>query len=414
MNLSAREAAFLAVLASLKNTSFVADFLLQWQREFHPSDLDFRFAQEIANGTVRMTSALDSIARQLNSSGRLSLKPKEKALLRTALYQHYYMSKVPLFALVDEAVKLSKKHCHPTFTAFLNRLLRRIEETAVHLPDDDRAESLALSFSYPEEYIRLLLEEQGLSLTREILAAGNIPPPVMLRVRPEANLTKFQDPAFEWISHSHPSVVALKEGQKVPLVAEWRDCYIQNLTPAKLLDNLSTHWQGPPPKTILDLCSAPGGKLLAAHDLFPLAHLFANDVSEEKLNLVKVNAHKYNLDVTYFCQKGEEFVTAQKFDLVIVDAPCSNTGVLNKRSEARWRLTPESIQAHVNLQQKLLKRALELINPGGEVWYLTCSILKSENGELLRSLGLPIKFEETVFPNLQGIDGGYGSSVVYP
>jgi 16S rRNA (cytosine967-C5)-methyltransferase len=99
--------------------------------------------------------------------------------------------------------------------------------------------------------------------------------------------------------------------------------------------------------------------------------------------------------------------------VIILDVPCSNSGVFNKRPEARWRLTAESLQELKEIQMKLLGHAAELLASGGVVWYLTCSILRDENEGLLskacEQFGLVVEYSQTVLPNEDGWDGGFGA-----
>jgi len=352
-----------------------------------------------------MALSLDAYAVQLAGKNKLSLKLKERALLRTALYQHLYMSRIPLFAIVNETVEIAKMRCHTTTAAFFNHLLRKMQDVPLSLPQGATPHAISLRTSYPEYFVQLLLKQYPVEKVIEILETGNKPPQVTLRVRPQADQGFYQEPAFSWISEA-PPVVRLNETQRLTEIALRKDAYIQNWTPAYLMDRLCNA-SSQAPTAILDLCAAPGGKLLAVHDHFPKAKLFANDVSAEKMAQIEENCAKYGIEATLSCQRGEEFSSADKFDLIILDAPCSNTGVLNKRAEARWRLNKESVEAHAALQKKLLKHAASLLKSGGELWYLTCSILPEENQEVARSLGLSLHSETLILPTPDGKDGGY-------
>ena len=401
-HITAREAAFLAVLAASQEEKFIADSLEEWRRKEHPSEPDDRLAQEIANGSCRMALLMDTYAQQLNPTGRLSLKRKEKALLRTALYQFALLERIPSFAIADESIKIGKKYCHPSFVSFLNMLLRKASVQPLDPPKE-----ISLRYSYPKWFVKQLFKEHGEVEGEALLAYGNHPSPLTIRIRPGVvdaeletrNLKIFsQEPRFAWILSK----------KDVTQLSVWPGGYIQNWTPANLMGKLHRNQN---PQTILDLCSAPGGKLILAHDIFPQAKLWANDVSLDKLAKVKENLNKYGLEALLTKQKGEEWRGDQKFDLIIIDAPCSNTGVLNKRPEARWRLSEETVKAHAELQRKLILHAKSLLNEGGEIWYMTCSILKEENAEVAHSVGMKVNAEVLVLLNGVEKDGGYGVSL---
>lgn len=378
--MNAREAAFLAYLQFLKDDTFIQKSLNEWQKRESPSHEDAALASQIAYGTVQRSISLDYFAKQLSSQQKLSLKNKEKALLRTALYQYYFLDKIPLYAIADEMQKIAKKYCHYTFCSFLNALLRKIEKTPLELPPDD----LSIAYSYPLFFVKKLLEEYPIHTVHTILKAGNAPAKITARKRPSLEMIEILPSEIDTISQSE-------------------HFYIQNKTPVLLVEAISKSLAQV--SSILDLCASPGGKLLAFHDLFPDAHLFANDVTEEKLQRLKENCEKYGVEATLSCSPGESFKSDHLFDLIILDVPCSNSGVLNKRKEARHRLSQENLDTLVKMQKKLVTHAISLLKPHGKIAYMTCSILKEENRVTHESLH--IISEKLILPSMEGLDGGY-------
>lgn len=405
--MNAREAAYLAVFDFLRSGRFISDSLEQWQRSFHPSSLDFSFAYEVASGTVRMAISLDYIALHLTANHKLSLKVKERALLRTAVYQHVFMQKVPIYAIANETIQIAKKYCHETFVKFLNALLRHMAEGVVSLPEGNSSEELSVHYSYPQIFVDRLLKDYEPASTLAILQAGNCIPSVMARIRSE-NIQ--QDLFSHTFEVDRFCMGVLGEGSLASVVSS-SQYYIQNATPVALVAELAK--QSDFPRKILDLCAAPGGKLLAAHDLFPQAELFANDVSQDKVAKLNENLSKYGVEAEVKCGRGEEYPLGEEFDLIILDVPCSNSGVLNKRPEARWRLLEENLKEIEEKQLGIIKRAVELIGKRGVIWYLTCSILKSENETLVAKAcgqyGLKVQYMKTILPNGEGWDGGFGA-----
>lgn len=402
--MNSREAAYLALLKSLKEEGFIADFLESWDRLEHPSPLEYAFAFEIAAGSARMALSLDYIASQLTSKGKLSLKLKEKALLRTAIYQHVYMEKVPLYAIVDETMQIAKKHCHSTFCSFLNALLRKLGEQTPSLPTGNSIEDLSVRLSYPAYYVKELIDGYGEDKAIEILEAGNLRPKTSVRIRPGGKIDIVK---LEPYSDEKLPLAFLKDRDHLKEIASSTDYYIQNGTPVALFNALQQHLSKKP-QTILDLCASPGGKLLLAHDTFPEAELSANDVSVEKLKKIEMNLKKYGVQAHLRSGLGEEYPLDQKFDLVILDVPCSNSGVLNRRPEARWRLSESQMKETIEEQKKLLRHAEKLLSPNGAIFYMTCSIIKSENELLVESIPLTSSFQLTILPNREGWDGGFG------
>ncbi|MGM0439703.1 MAG: transcription antitermination factor NusB [Chlamydiota bacterium] len=396
--MTAREAAYKAVLASLRGSLYATDTLEQWQRHSSPSAPDYNLAREIASGTLKRALTLDYYARQLAGSSKLKVKLQERALLRTALYQHYFMDRIPLYAIIDESLKIATKHCRPRFKAFLHAILANISRVTIEPPT-----SWDVAYSYPSYFIDELLASYSLEVVKDILAAGNATPSTTVRIR-QKDL-----PHIEGLKYCSEKLAVIKDSKLIPFLSQSQGYYIQNLTPATLMatlqDKICT------PSTILDLCAAPGGKTLAAHDLFPNATLYANDVSQQKLSLLKENFDKYGLDVHLTCSQGQNLQTEEKFDLVIVDVPCSNSGTLARRAEARWRLSPDNIHNLNKTQQQLIAHSSNLLKTGGYLAYLTCSILPTENQALYHwaSHHCPLEncFQKTITPNSEGYDGGY-------
>lgn len=380
-----REAAYLATLSACREEGFASEALDRWAKKDSPSGRDFALAREIAYGSLRMALALDHCAKQLSDKGRLQLKLKERVLLRTALYQWAFMDKVPVYAIADESIRIAKKHCHSRFVSFLNALLRKLGDTSPSLPDD-----WSIRYSIPQYLLDLIIEEYGRDQAEGIFQAYNQPGVTTARIR---------GPDFK--------VIPVKDVEQVAASTEY---YIQNITQATLMGELCQ--QISPPERVLDLCAAPGGKTIAAHDAFPKASLYANDVSEAKLEKVRENLTKYGVEAQLRCGVGEEYPLDQSFPLVIADLPCSNSGVLNKRPEARWRINAESLEQLLVTQKSLLKRASALLKPGGHLFLMTCSILKCENQALvdyaINELDLsPTAYERAILPNLEGWDGGF-------
>lgn len=384
---SPREAAVHAIVASWQEECFLHDWLEKWSLQALPSPRDYALALEIASGTVRMRTALEAMAKQLTPTHRLKVSRLERAILLSALYQRFYLDRIPNYALVDGAVSLAHQLSGNRFARFVNGLLRG--KAPLRLPIADFATRL----SFPNWFVEQLIADYGREITLQILHASNAPPTTMARHR----ITK---------------EVEIIERDQLQNIAKDQNYYIQNRTPANLIHQLAAHVPKPP-SNILDLCAAPGGKLIALHDRWPKASLVANDLSESRIKRLESNLHRYGIRAQLHCGPGQTFIAEQPFELIVLDLPCSNSGVLARRPEARWRLNSKAIDQLLQLQQKLIQRAVELLVPGGQLWLMTCSILKAENEKLsqwacesfsLEPLSLPI----THLPDRDGSDGGFG------
>lgn len=413
-----REAAYLALLASLREERFITETLEHWQQQFNPSPLNFRFAQQIAYGAAQMAIALDYLALQMADKKALSLKQKERALLRLALYQFYFLDRVPLYAIADEMLKIARKYCHRLFVNYLNALLRKLAISPPTLPIGDSLQELSVRYSYPIFFVQELIRDYSLDKAKEVMTAGNCPVPTMVRLRPivsENDAQELQKLGCTDLMTTTPcSIAVIKDPGLIPRLASSSQVYIQNVTPAVLLGNLC-HQMTTPPQRILDLCASPGGKLVAVHDAFPQAILYANDISTEKLKRLAENCQKYGISVHLSCSAGEAYTSSDLFDLIILDVPCSNSGVLNKRPEARWRLSASALVDLEKTQLSLIAHAKTLLAPHGMLWYMTCSILKKENEALIqyacKHFNLQVHHQQAILPNALGWDGGYACAL---
>lgn len=387
--MASREAAFVAYLLSLKDEIYIGNALNLWAEKTNPSKPILSLAYEIAQGTCRMALALDHIALALSEKKALKLKLKEKALLRTVLYQLFYLGNSPKHAIGDESVKLAKKYTSTFFAKFLNALIRKSIDYKKEdlLPTKDDAASLSIRFSFPLYFIERVLKLEN---PLKILEALNTPPHVLARKIGTLDFINVKDTALCTRSH-----------------------YIQNITPAKLMSHLLENYKAVP-KNILDLCASPGGKLLLAHEFFPKARLFANDVSIEKIERLNDNLQRFRVEAHTSHVRGESYSSDELFDLIILDVPCSNSGVFHKKPEARLRLNKESIQALNKTVEALIKNALTLIKPDGTLWYMTCSILPEENLAFLESIKHKLAFNilhpMTVYPE-NDYDGGFCATI---
>ncbi|HUV64457.1 MAG TPA: methyltransferase domain-containing protein, partial [Sedimentisphaerales bacterium] len=170
--------------------------------------------------------------------------------------------------------------------------------------------------------------------------------------------------------------------------------------------------------TILDLCAAPGTKTTQlAEATGDSATIIATDIDSRRLEMVKENIARLGIKSVDVVPYRE--LLDSKFDCVLLDVPCSNAGVLAKRVEARYRISPEGIRALVKIQAELLGTAALMLKPHGKICYSTCSIQKAENAELVRGFlrenpAFALESEDLTLPSAEGLDhdGGYAAILV--
>jgi len=172
---------------------------------------------------------------------------------------------------------------------------------------------------------------------------------------------------------------------------------------------------------VLDLCSAPGGKTThIAEFMQNRGKIVACDIDSRRLSTVTALCQRLGISIVepYLSDKAQTNPPSGPFDAALVDVPCSNTGVLGRRPEVRWRLRPDEFEDLIRLQTRLLLTALDRVRPNGVVVYSTCSIEPDENmgvvAAVRRSIrGLRVEAESTAIPGAPA-DGGYWARLRLP
>lgn len=393
-----RQASYESVYSWIKEGRFISESLNAWRAQSRPEERDWHLAQEISYGTIRSWRILEDYHQQFS----VKIKNREKALLFIAYYQMHVMVRIPSYALVNETVALAKKLFSLPTSRFFNAHLRKCLDIPITLPLTDDPIDLAKRFSFPNHFVEELCARYDIETVKQILTCSNRTPITMIRQRTP-------EPPLEGLDRiDDTSYFIIQKGSFVETIAKNPNYYIQNVTPGALLDHLAKKMRKTP-LSILDLCASPGGKSILLHDYYPQAELTVNDISEIKLKKLRENFQRCGVEANVTCFHGELFPDDKKFDLILVDAPCSNSGVLARRPEARWRLDTEGNLQEI--QKNILQHATTLLNPDGELWYMTCSILSEENERLVQEAGFHAIDPLTILPNEQGFDGGFACRI---
>ncbi|MCF7806288.1 MAG: methyltransferase domain-containing protein [Simkaniaceae bacterium] len=355
-----------------------------------------RQAKEMAYGTLKHSLKLGVLLERLNQHKPLKIKIALRWIAKLALYQHLHMASIPLYAIVDESVALAKDYS--AFQAkFLNALLRK-------LPETDLTTSLrdpGLEYSLPPFILEKLPRDEV--LYRALLDR----PQVMMRFNQPIKEEGLKPIA----SFEACSVYELIQSDQLLDFLKLEGAYVQNITPIRLMMGL--YEPGFQPKSILDLCASPGGKLSLAARLYPQAQLIGNDISALRLKRLQENFARLKIKASFTECDGRAYPLDHLFDLIILDVPCSNSGVLHKKPEAKYRLDALEFHRLIDLQRALLLRAKALLSSQGQIWLMTCSVIQEENEGLLHFAeehGLKLRGAPlNMIPSLNGgEDGGFG------
>ena len=419
------------VLARRTSGKFVEVLLDQALASDSLSAVDRRLCQELVYGVVRWQATLDWLVAR--KTGNRSQKPALQRLLRLGLYQIFWLDRIPAHAAVNETVELARQSGFGAQAGFVNALLRgylRELEATRGLLAELRTTQPALGYSHPEWLVTRWQKRWGAGPTAQLLAWNNTPPKTFARIntlKAEAGklLAQWRNEGVEydffrrdWLDEnlmfelkSHPPLERLASFQQGLF-------YIQD--PGTLLAVGMLEPQ--PAETVLDLCAAPGGKLTyIAQRMGNEGRLVAHDASTDRLQLIQENCARLGVKcvetilpstLPTALQGLDSAIGRPPFDRVLLDAPCSNTGVLRRRVDLRWRVRIEEIQRLQAAQADLLRQGAALLRSGGKLVYSTCSLEPEENQAVVaefisRHAGFELEQERELRPFADEVDGGY-------
>jgi 16S rRNA (cytosine967-C5)-methyltransferase len=402
----ARQLTVRALLEWEKGRTFSDEILHTTFARQQLGPMDRAFIMETFFGTLRNLSRLDFLIRQLREG---TLDEETRAVLRLGLYQIFEM-RTPPHAAVNETVELATRA-----RGLVNAILRRALREQAALEAAVAAAPLAVRTSHPEFILERWRSAFGTEATDRLCAWDNEPADVYvrantLRVTVEELLrgTPEAVPAA-----AHPLMLKVKT-----LPFSWLGhglCYVQDPSTLMACDLLAPR-SG---ERVLDACAAPGGKTSYLAQLMQNeGRIVACDLYESRVVRLRENLHRHGVrnvqTLVHDCMQAGEPLAPASFDRILVDAPCSNTGVLRRRVDVRWRLTDEDFIRMPAQQLALVRRTAELLRPGGTLVYSTCSLEAEENEQVVeRALAaLPgLRFVESrrTLPFVDGIDGAFAA-----
>ncbi|HNX29009.1 MAG TPA: 16S rRNA (cytosine(967)-C(5))-methyltransferase RsmB [Syntrophomonadaceae bacterium] len=353
---------------------------------------DKNLVTEIVNGTVRMLKHLDWVLDLFLNSDINKINPWLRTILRMTLYQILFMDKIPAYAAIDEAVSLTRHKTNKNLSRVTNGVLRNLIRKAAEITYPEAiTEYLAVYYSHPEWIVTLLLDKFGSAVTEQILKYNNSPPGLMLRHnqlrgnRQELIKILQQQDINCLVSDRTPWAVAVKQ-LNIPLEktdAFLQGCfYVQN--EASML--AASILQAAPGQTVYDLCSGVGGKTTHMAEVMQNKGVIkAYELYDKKIKLLKKNCDRLGINIVDVNAQDVLAIDegTRLADRVLLDAPCSGLGVLKRRSDMRWRRTPDSVLQLTRLQSDLLNKAGRLVDRGGLLLYATCTVNDSENENIV-------------------------------
>jgi 16S rRNA (cytosine967-C5)-methyltransferase len=417
---NARSLALQILIACRKHDAFVQEILDRQLAAHTLSAADRRLVTQLVYGVLRRRGTLRALLEPLVNRPPHKVEPWLWDALCLGAYQLALLTQIPLHAAVYETVEMAVSFGRTSARGFLNGVLRRVAELMTDkrtskaatdalplehgeyrrlfrsiFPDPvaQPREYLAAAFSLPDWLVHRWLPRYGFEECQRLGFWFAGPAPLTLRCQPlrcsrERLLAALREAGHEAQAGDHPQAIRLHESGQVRDLPGYSDGWfsVQDESAMRVASALAPETG----ETVLDLCAAPGGKTTHVAELMGnIGRITACDVDEQRLQTVASLAQRMGVTIIEPCRlrcDNSTDIPPGPFDRVLVDVPCSNTGVLGKRPEARWRLRPSDLRHLADLQTRLLRLAIERARPGGVVVYSTCSIEPEENRQVVESI----------------------------
>ncbi len=379
-------------------------------------------ATDLTYGSLRHQMTLDRVLRILGDVQPDRVAKPLMNILRMGVYELVYSPQTAVYGIVDENAQLAARMGGTKQIGFVNAVLRgvgraieqrtapmvegkerySIPQTAkaacvfsrAILPDisGNPEEYLSEAFSLPKWLMGRWLEEFGPETTRQICLGSNRRPSVFIQPNSfktvlAALAERFSRAGLEYRIGGDGRWMAIHPGVSVTELPGYDEGWFHVVDPAAA--GVADRLEPKAGERILDLCAAPGGKtILMAQMMNNDGILYATDAEPARLDLVRRNCARMgieNVQLVPYSQLSER-VGSKPFDAILADVPCSNSGVMARRAEVRYRINERGVSQLAERQRAILRRAAEWVRPGGRVIYSTCSILREENRDVVERL----------------------------
>ena len=395
MNIKAR---VISLIKEVENGKFSNIALNEYFKENNLSKKERGFITELFYGVIRNKIFLDY---EIDKRTTTIKKDWIRNILRISMYQISFMNSDDK-GVIWEATELAKKKFSVPVGKFINGVLRSYQrEWQEDVKELKESGKNYIYLSYPEWFYNKLVSEYGEEEGELFLQSLKKIPYISFRV----NRLKYSCEEFEKLLEEK-KIDIIKKVDSIYYVDSGILLYSDEFRDGKIIvqdasSYLSARNLNPKPdESVLDTCSAPGGKTAVLGELMEnRGELLALDIYPHKLKLIEENCHKCGVDIVRTVKMDARKLKEQgkKFDKILVDAPCSGYGVLRKKPEAIYNKNSENVEELAKLQFEILESASQVLKDNGELVYSTCTILKEENGENIK------KFLEK-YPNFETVE----------
>lgn len=388
-NVNVRNIALRAIISILEDEEKSHIVVRNIMKENKFSDVDKGFFLRLVEGTVERKITLDFVISKYSKTKLEKLKKPIKNLLRMSIYQILYMEHVPDRSAVDEAVKICKKRSLMGLSGFVNGVLRSISKDKNEIIELINDSSDSIKYSVTEDLLEVLGEKKEKVLSNLYNER---------KINARLNLSK----------HTKAEIIAMLVASGVKVSD---NPYIEN---AVYIDKFGDITENPVyamglitimdgasmipglvsgvknGDTVVDVCAAPGGKAIhIAEMLQGTGTVYARDLTVNKVNLINENIKRSgvkNVRADVFDARKTDEKLIGKADVLICDVPCSGLGVINNKSDIKYRIKKSDIDSLAALQKEILDSSISYLKDGGVLVYSTCTITDEENISMVKYL----------------------------
>ncbi|MBQ2963305.1 MAG: 16S rRNA (cytosine(967)-C(5))-methyltransferase RsmB [Clostridia bacterium] len=349
------------------------------------SGADNALVSALVYGVLERSISLDyCLSRHLKQPLK-KLKPQVLTALRLGTYQLFFMDKIPVSAAVNESVTLVKKNGCAFASGLTNAVLRAVSNEGFVLPDEtQKLKYYSVKYSFPENLVALWIDSYGEENAVGIMSSCAGRPPLTIRVNTlktsQEELTALLKK--DGVTAEESTVVNalnLEKSGSIEKLSSFEDGFFHVQDAASQL--CAKALEAKPDETVLDLCSAPGGKAFTcAQYMENRGRILACDIHSHRLALIKEGANRLGINIIDVLRSDASAFNKDmpQFDKVLCDVPCSGLGIVRRKPEIRHKSLEEN-SALPELQFTILSNAARYLKKGGRLVYSTCSLNPAEN-----------------------------------
>jgi len=433
------------VVIEILNQTFreriIVDLLIEQAfKQYYLSTQNRAFVYEIVQGTLRWHQKLAWTLEQFFSGDYQKSPLTIRNILESSLYQIFYLTRTPDYAAVNEAVNLAKKLKGSFWARRVNAVLRTVirQHSELKAPsiETEPVKAISVIHSHPEWLVERWINRFGSETTQQLCHFNNQKPRLSIRVNRLVTSPEklFSDLTQQGLTvQCSPHLTDFLRADQLPVLTDF-DLFqqghfsIQDESAGLAVQLLASK----PAEIIADLCAAPGGKTTYIAELSnDQAFIVALDNVWERLKLIRENKNRLRLKNIHFVLGDAKTFSAREISKLLLDVPCSGSGVLAKRTDLRWQRTLTDLHQLQHLQRQLIRNAATLLPKNGVLVYSTCTIEPEENEEIIESflaefpnfeLEDPRQFVAEKFvkankyiqtlPHVHGIDGSFAARLI--